>query len=55
MRYLITTSDHCPFFTDSYTDENNFTYGCEMVVFDLFNHTYTNDGVMWQEIEIDHL
>lgn len=56
MKYLITTSDgETPYFTEWYTHENCFNADTGMVVHDLVNRKYTNDGTQWQPIEEDHL
>jgi hypothetical protein len=55
MQYLITTKDHEPFLTKWFEPENNFNPDVEMVVYDLYNNTYTSDGVIWLELNVDHL
>ena len=55
MRYLVTAKDHKPFFTSYYTSENCFIPEAGMVVYDLVNRIYTEDGENWQDIDIDHL
>lgn len=52
MHYLIYYNG-TPFYTNWFTVENNYVDG--MVVFDLLNHEYTNDGKEWKEITEDHL
>jgi len=55
MRYLITTNEcYEPFLTDWF-DESNFNLMANMIVYDLKNCKYTDDGVTWFNIEIDHL
>ena len=53
MKYLIYKPEHEPFYTNWFDAENNFAEG--MVVFDLINNSYTSDGIVWREIESDHL
>lgn len=56
MQYLITTTDgNEPFLTNWYTHDNVFNIDVGMVVFDLVNRKYTNDGTQWKPIEEDHL
>lgn len=55
MRYLITTNTHPPFFTDWFDSENNFNPEIGMVVYDLATQKFTNDGLTWNTIFIDHL
>lgn len=55
MRYLITTGEIKPFFTDVFDPKNHFNYEIGMIVYDLKNHCYTVDGITWNEIEFDHL
>lgn len=55
MRYLITTTTHAPFLTEWYDFENHFNQDLGMVVYDLLNQKYTNNGYTWFEIQIDHL
>jgi hypothetical protein len=52
MRYLILVGYEA-FYTNWFDAENNYAAG--MVVFDLINHTFTNDGTTWNEINEDHL
>jgi hypothetical protein len=59
MRYLIFTiinesGKREAFFTEWYDDEK-FTPGIGMVVFDLVQHKMTTDGVLWDDIIEDHL
>jgi hypothetical protein len=53
MQYLITLEDTEPFLTKWFEAENNFIAG--MTVYDLINHCYTADGIIWLKIELDHL
>jgi len=53
MQYLIQPIDSEPFFTKWFEPENNFMPG--MIVYDMHNLTYSTDGKVWKEIEIDHL
>jgi hypothetical protein len=55
MRYLITTDNYPPALTDIFDAENHFNEAIGMIVYDLLDSTYTDDGVNWKEIEIDHL
>lgn len=56
MRYLVTTTQHPPFFTANFDPENHFDSNeSGMVVFDLLLCKYTTDGVTWIEIETDQL
>jgi hypothetical protein len=55
MIYLITTKDSPPFLTNWFDAENNFNADLEMVVYDLENCIWTDNGLIWQDIEIDHL
>jgi len=58
-QYLITTTDGEPFLTNNYSHDNHikmvFRFNIEagMVVYDLVNEKYTNDGTQWQPIEGD--
>lgn len=54
MRYLIVFKDGGdPFYTQWFQYENHFIKG--MIVFDFSENKWTDDGVSWQEIKIDHL
>lgn len=53
MRYLVTMKDDTPFYTEWFDAENNYVEG--MVVYDLDNDKYTEDGTTWQEITYDQL
>ena len=58
MRYLITfphDSEHKPFFTKWFEPENNFNADLKMNVYDLAENTFTTDGKVWQQIDVDHL
>lgn len=57
MRYLVTskTDKFIPFLTHWFDAENNFNPEMDMVVYDLSNKTYTQNGIDWLLIEIDHL
>jgi len=54
-RYLVTTQDNGPFFTQFFICENHFITDIGMVVYDLINRLYTDDGEEWFQIEVDHL
>jgi len=51
MRYLVFSKGFAPFFTFNF----NFIDNVEMIVFDLCKKTYTQNGIDWDEIEIDKL
>ncbi len=53
MKYLITVPGEEPFLTIWFDFENDFQDG--MVVYDLFKHTYSTDGINFKEIEFDRL
>lgn len=55
MRYLVTTKNKSPFFTNWFEPENHFNPDVEMVVYDLVELKFTTDGKTWEDIEIDHL
>lgn len=55
MRYLITTNDSEPFFTNWFDPEVHFNENIEMIVYDLVLRQYTKNGINWNEIEIDGL
>jgi len=55
MRYLITTNNNVPFLTKWFDPENHFNKQDEMVVYDLVNYIYMDDGITWKLIDIDHL
>jgi hypothetical protein len=55
MNYLIVTNTYEPFYTNWFIAENNWIEGCEMVVFNLMNHTYTTNGKDWHKTTQDHL
>lgn len=54
-RYLVTTQDNDPFFTQFFNPENHFVPDVRMVVYDLISRLYTDDGEEWFPIEVDHL
>ena len=54
-KYLVLDKEN-PFFRVYYSnhfDTENFFIDI-MIVFDLHNHTYTEDGKEWKEISTDH-
>ncbi len=53
MRYLVTSTEFEPFLTKWFDPDNNFVLG--MVVYDLYNFTYTKDGTTWIPLAIEHL
>jgi len=55
MKYLIITNDGEPFYTNWFEAENHFNIEVGMVVIDLVNSLYTNNGTHWEPIEEDHL
>ncbi len=54
MRYLISEKGFIPFLTNHYNPEN-FNIGTWMIVYDLHQMKYTEDGVEWNNIEEDSL
>lgn len=56
MRYLITTREaNSAFLTNNFDAENHFNADIQMVVYDLIKNIFTTDGIIWNEIMIDHL
>lgn len=55
MQYLIMTPHTEPFIADNFTPENDFNLGMNMVVYDLVNLCYMQDGVNWLPMKINHL
>ena len=58
MRYLVTFSkvvERYTFATSWFEVENNWSPDVDMIVFDLVNLTYMDDGKTWKPIEEDHL
>jgi hypothetical protein len=56
MKYLVTfAKEHTPFYTNWFDGENHFDNSLGMVVYNLFNHTYTIDGHNWLPIIEDNL
>lgn len=56
MQYLVTFNDDTePFFTGWFDAESHFNNELGMVVFDLINQTYTNNGTQWEPIPKDDL
>ena len=53
MRYLVTSANHEPFFTEWFQPENHFATG--MVVYDLQGKRYMKAMGVWEEIETDSL
>jgi len=53
MRYLITIPDLEPFLTNWYSFENNYVSG--MVIYDLYNSTYSTDGETFTPLKEDSL
>jgi hypothetical protein len=54
MRYLIITDEiYNPFLTDVFNIENNWIEDIGMKVFDLKLCKYTDNGIDWNDIEID--
>lgn len=52
MRYIVYHRGYS-FTTNNYDYANHYAPG--MIVFDLWNWKFTDDGFKWQEIEEDHL
>ena len=52
-RYLVTILHEDPFFTDNFDVKNHFV--SSMTVYDLKEGVYTNDGINWFQVEVDHL
>jgi hypothetical protein len=55
MRYLITTANNPPFFSEWYDFENHFNLEVGMTVYDLVKFKFTTDGKTWTDIHFDHL
>ena len=55
MRYLITAKGHPPGLTNWFDVENNWNDDVAMVVYDLHLSKYMDDGILWKDIEEDHL
>jgi hypothetical protein len=53
MRHLIIPKTGEPFLTDWFDAQNTYCEGDTVI--DINNHTYTNDGIAWKPIIIDHL
>jgi hypothetical protein len=51
MRYLVFSKGFSPFYTFTF----NFIDNVEMIVFDLYKQKYTQNGIDWDNIEIDKL
>lgn len=54
-QYLITMDGEEPFFTAWFDYDNNYRKDLNMVVYDLWNHQYSTDGLEFKDIESDHL
>lgn len=54
-QYLIyyKSAEYPCYYTHWYDYENNYEPG--MIVIDLLNHKFTDDGIAWKEIEEDRL
>lgn len=52
-QFLILFKNKEAFYTNYFDVENHFSE--DMVVFDLHNHVFMNDGKNWEPIEEDHL
>lgn len=52
-RYLIIPHEGEPFNTKWFEAENHYQEG--MIVFDLACGDYTEDGINWKPIQVDHL
>jgi hypothetical protein len=58
MQYLVTYIENGTlkaFYTDWFELENNFNLEVGMIVFDLINHKYTTNGLIWGDIDEDNL
>lgn len=56
MNFLVTfATEHTPFYTNWFDTQNHFNDSLGMVVYDLVNHSYTDDGQNWLPIIEDHL
>jgi len=56
MQYLVTTNDgENPFLTQWFESENHFNMEIGMIVYDLVNQKYTDNGTKWKVIPVDHL
>lgn len=55
MKYLVTSDKYDPFFTNWFDLQNHWNDEINMAVYDLVNKIYTEDGINWHDIEIDHL
>ena len=55
MRYLITTINNHPFFSEWYDFENHFNPEVGMIIYDLVKFKFTTDGETWTDIKFDHL
>jgi len=55
MRYLVTMNGNPPFLTKWFEYDNHWQDVINMVVCDLQNLTYTQDGKTWHPIEQDQL
>jgi hypothetical protein len=51
MKYLIIPKDRKPFFTDWYDYENNYEKGMMVIT----GGKFSTDGMIFEEIECDHL
>ena len=54
MRYIILLNDNSTFSTNWFDPENNWSDQI-LIVYDLFNFTFMNDGKEWNDIRLDHL
>jgi len=55
MIYLVTMNGNPPFLTKWFEYDNHWQDGINMVVCDLLNLAYTQDGKTWHPIETDQL
>jgi hypothetical protein len=58
MKYLVTYIENGiqkAFYTNWFDVENNFNSEVGMVVFDLVNHKYMVNSLVWSDIDEDHL
>lgn len=55
MRYLVITDLTGAFLTNWFSIGNDFDKGLHMIVFDLLNEVYCDNGKDWKKIERDSL
>ena len=55
MNYLVTVKGEEPFYTDWFDSKNFFNHEIGMVIYNLYDKTYTVDGENWNAILFDSL